>query len=273
MELDLVHLKLNDDELTFEDKEINKLYLRQNNLELSKSLDIEGNKLEEIDLYDNKISDDNLILDLSFNLIRSIKNLEKLPLKELYLVQNKIVDISNLNIPTLELLELGGNRIRTIQNLDYLSNLRELWLGKNKITEIANMDNLSNLRILSLQANRISDITGLDGLTNLEELYLSHNNLSSLQGLDNLTQLNTLDIAHNKIETISNVKHLKNLKEFWANSNKITSLEEIESEFKDTPLETIYLEHNPVQQTLNTQYRLKLKLALPQLKQIDATLT
>lgn len=36
-------------------------------------------------------------------------------------------------------------------------------------------------------------------------------------------------------------------------------------------LETIYLEHNPVQRDLGAAYRRKIQLEMPQLKQIDAT--
>jgi protein phosphatase 1 regulatory subunit 7 len=71
-----------------------------------------------------------------------------------YFVQNRISKIVGLETlgPTLRSLELGGNRIRvrttssaclaiakctqTIENLDALVNLEELWLGKNKITKL-----------------------------------------------------------------------------------------------------------------------------------------
>lgn len=53
-------------------------------------------------------------LDLSFNLIRGIENLEQLVhLRDLYLANNKITEIRNLgNLAGLRLLELGSNRIR-----------------------------------------------------------------------------------------------------------------------------------------------------------------
>lgn len=33
-------------------------------------------------------------------------------------------------------LELGGNRLRSLENLGDLPNLEELWVGKNKISKI-----------------------------------------------------------------------------------------------------------------------------------------
>ena len=53
-------------------------------------------------------------LDLSFNEIRRIENLETLiNLRELYLVSNKVTQIENLgSLTALTTLELGCNRLR-----------------------------------------------------------------------------------------------------------------------------------------------------------------
>ncbi|TIA75633.1 hypothetical protein E3P92_00768 [Wallemia ichthyophaga] len=276
MEVDLVHLKLQDEDLLEElngfgsVKDISKLYLRQNLLKLQDEL-IGFDNLVELDLYDNKLESENLInlkhlklldsLDLSFNLIRWIHTtLQQLPLKQLYLIQNKLSKIENLNIPTLQVLELGGNRLRHIENLHNLHQLQQLWLGKNKIEKIENINSLN--------------IDGLGGLSNLKELYLSHNGIKDISGLDDLVNLEVLDISNNQIKSINNLSHLKKLQELWANSNQIDNLDGVESQLQHIQsLHTIYLEHNPIQHSLNTSYRRKLKILLPQLKQIDATLT
>lgn len=54
------------------------------------------------------------ILDLSFNRITEIKNLDKLvKLEKLYLCANKISKIENLDkLTKLTMLELGDNRLR-----------------------------------------------------------------------------------------------------------------------------------------------------------------
>lgn len=57
------------------------------------------------------------------------------------------------------------------------------------------------------------------------------------------------------------------------NNNKIADLRALEPQLKNmASLETIYLEGNPCQQAEGTGYRRKIMLALPQVKQIDATL-
>ncbi|TIA83563.1 hypothetical protein E3P94_00855 [Wallemia ichthyophaga] len=241
MEVDLVHLKLQDEDLLEElngfgsVKDISKLYLRQNLLKLQDEL-IGFDNLVELDLYDNKLESENLInlkhlklldsLDLSFNLIRWIHTtLQQLPLKQLYLIQNKLSKIENLNIPTLQVLELGGNRLRHIENLHNLHQLQQLWLGKNKIEKIENINSLKSMELLSIQANRLTSIDGLGGLSNLKELYLSHNGIKDISGLDDLVNLEVLDISNNQIKSINNLSHLKKLQELWANSNQIDNLD------------------------------------------------
>lgn len=56
------------------------------------------------------------------------------------------------------------------------------------------------------------------------------------------------------------------------NDNRIPNLHAVEKELAGiSTLETVYLEGNPCQRDDQGGYRRKLKLALPQVKQIDAT--
>lgn len=81
-----------------------------------------------------------------------------------------------------------------------------------------------------------------------------------------------MDVSSNQIKVLAGVAHLTHLEEFWANNNQLSSLQEVESELKHlAELETVYLEHNPLQQTAGPRYRAKIADLLPQVKQIDAT--
>ncbi|KAG8827992.1 hypothetical protein FRB91_003743 [Serendipita sp. 411] len=242
--------------------------------------------LEEIDFYDNRLKalgnaldgkQSLRILDLSFNLLRSIPpELLNIPaLQVLYFVQNKITKIEHLGHlgGSLRSLELGSNRIRAIENLDSLVSLEELWLGKNKLTKIENLDSLIKLRLLSIQSNRITKIEGLDKLINLEELYISHNGLEKIEGLENNLKLTTLDVGNNQITAVEGVSHLKDLQEFWASYNQIADIKTLDKELGGlSRLETVYLEGNPAQRAEMANYRRRIMIALPQVKQIDATL-
>jgi protein phosphatase 1 regulatory subunit 7 len=131
---------------------------------------------------------------------------------------------------------------------------------------------LSNLKILSIQSNRLTGITGLSSLKSLEELYISHNALTSLSGLESNTALRVLDISNNQISKLEGISHLTHLEELWASNNLLSNFDEVERELKDKKeLETVYFEGNPLQTKGPAVYRNKVRLALPQIKQIDAS--
>lgn len=262
---------------------IKKLCLRQNHITEICGLDHLATTLVELDVYDNAIGHvhglEHLVnlenLDLSFNKLKHIKRVNHLKkLRNLYFVQNRISRIEGLEgLRNLKNLELGANRIREIENLDGLESLEELWLGKNKITELKNLAPLTHLRILSIQSNRLTSLRGLSDVPSLEELYISHNAITTLlDGFTHNTKLRVLDISNNRITKLTGLKHLSNLEELWASSNGLSSFEEIERELRDKEnLETVYFEGNPLQKELGATYRNKVRLALPQIKQIDAT--
>ncbi|KAK2801247.1 Protein phosphatase 1 regulatory subunit sds22 [Emmonsiellopsis sp. PD_5] len=260
---------------------LEKLCLRQNEISRIEFPANLGPTLVDLDLYDNQISHirglEHLTkltsLDFSFNNIKHIKNVSHLvQLTDLYFVQNRIQKIEGLDgLTKLRNLELAANRIRDIENLDSLTALEELWLGKNKIVEIKNISTLSSLKILSLPSNRLTSISGLSDLPNLEELYVSHNAIPSISGLESNTNLRVLDISNNQISKLGNLSHLTHLEELWASSNRFASFDEVEKELRDKEeLKTVYFEGNPLQLMNPVLYRNKVRLALPQIQQIDA---
>ncbi|KAG4422457.1 Protein phosphatase 1 regulatory subunit sds22 [Cadophora malorum] len=261
-----------------------RLCLRQNLIPTISGLEPLASTLTDLDLYDNLLTKithlDSLTslksLDLSFNKLKHIKNISHLTqLTDLYFVQNKISTIENLSgLTKLRNLELAANRIREIQGLETLTELEELWLGKNKITEIKNLEALQNLKILSIQSNRIRSLTpsSLTSLPRLEELYISHNALTSLSGLESCTGLRVLDISNNQISSLAGLEGLKELEEVWASYNLLGDFSEVEKVLGGKEeLNTVYFEGNPLQLRQPALYRNKVRLALPQVKQIDAT--
>lgn len=288
--IDLIHLKIRslEDLNLLRFRQLKSLCLRQNLIESISELEVlPAETMEELDFYDNRIkhisSNLNTLvnlknLDLSFNNIKHIKNIDKLVnLENLYFVQNKISSIENLStLRKLKNLELGGNRITEIgaESLKGLDNLEEIWLGKNAIPRLVNLHYLKSLRVLSIQGNRLKKLEGLEELENLEELYVSNNFISKIEGLEHNKRLTVLDVTSNKITKIENVGHLSELTDLWASFNQIDqSFESLGEELKNlTKFETIYLEGNPIQTKNQTSYRRKLMLNLgPSLQKIDAT--
>ena len=142
------------------------------------------------------------------------------------------------------------------------------------LIQYQNISHLSNLKILSIQSNRLPKISGLSVLTNLEEHYISHNALTEISGLENTTNLRVLDISNNQITHLTNLEKQQHLEELWASSNLITSFEEVERELGDKKgLNTVYFEMNPLQLKNPALYRNKVRLALPQVQQIDASMS
>lgn len=190
-------------------------------------------------------------------------------------MQNRITRIENLDaLVNITNLELAANRIRDIENLDNLQKLQQLWLGKNKITTLQNLAALSNLTLLSVQSNRItSDSLGhLAELPALEELYISHNALTHLRPLADCVALRTLDVSSNGITSVEGLAPLAELEELWASDCKLESFEELGSVLADKKnLSTVYFEGNPLQTRRREVYRNKVRLALPQVGQIDAS--
>ena len=290
--LDLGHLRLTTTKrlgLARFAPSLKRLCLRQNLLTKIRSKDIGIlTALEDLDLYDNSIEKisgldalSNLeSLDLSFNNIHHISNVAHLGrCRTIYFVQNKIgrvreTDLRGPIAESLQSLELGGNRLRSIENVGHLKNLTQLWLGKNKITSLQGLSQLTRLKVLSIQSNRITKLQGLEELVDLEELYISHNGLTKLEGLEHNVKLTTLDVGANMIEKVENVAHLVKMQEFWANDNRIEDLNGLDRELgpdKMPELETVYLEGNPGMRKEGPAYRRKVKLLLPQVRQIDAS--
>ncbi|KAL2165449.1 hypothetical protein VTH06DRAFT_747 [Thermothelomyces fergusii] len=263
-------------------KRVARICLRQNLIEDIEGFSCVASTLNDLDLYDNLISHirglDDLVnltsLDLSFNKIRHIKHISHLTnLTDLYLVANKISKIEGLEgLGKLRNLELGSNRIRQLENLETLQSLEELWVAKNKITSLTGLGGLPNLRLLSIQSNRIRDLSPLREVPQLEELYISHNGLASLEGLEHNTRLRVLEVSNNQIASLRGLGPLAALEELWASYNQIADFAELDRELADKQaLSTVYFEGNPLQLRAPALYRNKVRLALPQVRQIDAT--
>ncbi|KAG6043096.1 hypothetical protein E4U17_001101 [Claviceps sp. LM77 group G4] len=260
-----------------------RICLRQNSIQEIEGLAPLAATLKDLDLYDNLISHmrglDDLkrltCLDLSFNKIKHIKNIDHLTeLKDLFLVANKISRIEGLDAcEKLTSLELGSNRIRELKNLGNLKNLEELWVAKNKITELTGLGGLPKIRLLSIQSNRIRDLSPLREIPGLEELYISHNMLESLEGIQDNVGLKIVDISNNQVKGLKGLEDLANLEELWASYNQIGDFNEVETVLRNkNDLTTVYFEGNPLQLRGPALYRNKVRLALPQVKQIDASM-
>lgn len=195
------------------------------------------------------------------------------------LANNKLKTMEGLKgLSNLRKIDLGANRIRVmdVDELSGLVNLEELWLGKNKIEKIQGLEKLTKLRRLDVQSNRLTEIEGLTSIKDtLEELYLASNAITA-EGASMPTglamefpKLTVLDLSKNRLTTTTPFAHLKSLEELWLSGNKVATFEDVQP-ISGLQLETIYLEYNPVYD--DPMYRKRLADIIPSLKQIDANL-
>lgn len=130
-----------------------------------------------------------------------------------------------LEFPYLKVASFANNRIEEI-NVDYPSTVEQIDLSGNQVKTIKNVNGLPHLRKLDLKFNSLDKITGLVQLTALESLNLSHNQLNDISDLRQLPRLKELHINHNEVPTIDIAEQFQELEKFSFGDNKITSISE-----------------------------------------------
>ncbi|KAG7320204.1 hypothetical protein KOW79_016057 [Hemibagrus wyckioides] len=178
-------------------------------------------------------------LDLSNNNLVDVKGFPSLPLKNLYVNNNRISVLEpdcfkNLS-DTLLVLRLNRNRLNSIPAKTFqLDNLQHLDLSRNRLRRIKSLtfNGLHALRSLNMQRNGIVRL--LDGafwgLSKLEILQMEYNNLTEVSKgwLYGLSSLQQLHLAHNAVSRIKADpwEPCQKLAELDLSSNQLVRLEE-----------------------------------------------
>lgn len=112
-----------------------------------------------------------------------------------------------VTIPMLKVLNVRRNLIESIDGIEELDELQELYAGNNELVNIESVDwtKMVNLKKLDLSYNSISEIKCLEVLAKLEELDLSKNLIAgafnfTISGMPKLKKLNMSYNAINDIE-------------------------------------------------------------------------
>jgi Leucine-rich repeat (LRR) protein len=133
-----------------------------------------------------------------------------------------IVEAIGRNITSLQGLEycvnlkelyLSDNQLSDISQLSSLKSLTRLDLGANGISDISSLASLDELTILDLYVNQIRDISPLASLASLSKLFLFRNQIGDISPLADLTNLAELDLHSNRINDISPLQKNKGLGE------------------------------------------------------------
>ena len=143
-------------------------------------------------------------------------------LKELYLFENRITELSSMtNLPNLEILLLGANELKNANDLKSFNSLRRLVLSDNHLSEVRGLFDMTNLEHLYLTENRLSDLRVLRKLTSLRELHLQHNHFTDIQPVANLDELRVLGLSGNFVSDVSPIKRLKKLSRLGIAENNL----------------------------------------------------
>jgi internalin A len=132
--------------------------------------------------------------------IQNLKPLIGLPLKELYIGNTQITDISPLaKIPTLKRMGLGNTQIRDISPLKNLKNLHSLSLDNMPIEDLGPLKKIS-LSVLDINNTPVEKLNPLNAIGYLNA---SHTNITDLGVLKYKKALRYLDISATKVSDIS----------------------------------------------------------------------
>jgi hypothetical protein len=174
------------------------------------------------------ISDENISASvLSSKNINSLNNpIEGFKnLMYLYLNDNKIQMLENLNFNNLIYLDLSNNLLRKISNLESLINLEHLNLEKNCITRLENLQanlnidylNLNN-QLLSKRQNMVISEDFVSEYNKISIILLEGNNIYDISALKSLKFCQKLTLQENHLyefnlilETLSHMDYLENL--------------------------------------------------------------
>lgn len=236
-----------------------KLSVRNNNLT---SVDFEGhelNRLEELDLGSNQITelshaeslpslsrlvlDGNELSDFNFGTVNP-----KIASLSLQKNQLKALDVSNLT--TLRYLNVDENELSTVQGLDKLFQVETLSMRKQRTPILSIFSQHLHMRTLYLSSNPLSTLDlphsyhsiqtlelarcGLHSLPsdfglklpNLRSLNLAFNALKDIRPILNISRLHSLNIAGNRIarlrKTMATLGRMQHLLHFDARDNPMT---------------------------------------------------
>lgn len=142
----------------------------------------------------------------------------------------------------------NNNNLSQIEILDL--HLRDGKIGK--IRKIENLNELINLKQLNLSFNAITKIEGLNNLLQLVELNLAENSISKIEGIFHLRSLERLSLCGNQIERIPpNISELHSLTRLRLNRNKLHIIEDLRYLSSLQSLQELRVDKNPFTEPTN----------------------
>lgn len=136
----------------------------------------------------------------------------------LYLYENQIEQIENLDVPTLQYLYIQNNKVRELPELQ-LPNVKKIYLDENEIQYVAGLEKCAKLEELHIARQRLPfstplmfDAESLRAISKtLQVLEVSGNGMAVLTPFTMLYNLRKFLCEHNLVEDITEVEAIISL--------------------------------------------------------------
>ena len=147
---------------------------------------------------------------------------------------DRISDLTGLrNLTCIERIVLNQNDIKSISELNYLTNLKYIEIQSNKTAiSVPDLSGLALLETLDLSRTTLTNTENLASLknSNLKNLILKNCGVTDAGFVSNFNKIEKLDLESNNINNIRDIVGLTTLKELNLGSNtSITSIKDIGS--------------------------------------------
>jgi hypothetical protein len=117
------------------------------------------------------------------------------------------VDFARVKMERLTELDLGGNQISLIRNLEHAPVLGHLKLSKNKLTRFTVSSCIKALRQLDLSDNQLTCLD-ISDMPNLHTLHVDRNRITELTGLNRARKLDSLSLREQRADQALNLGFL-----------------------------------------------------------------
>uniref|UniRef100_A0A8B9C7N4 U2A'/phosphoprotein 32 family A C-terminal domain-containing protein n=1 Tax=Anser brachyrhynchus TaxID=132585 RepID=A0A8B9C7N4_9AVES len=178
--------------------------------------------------------------------------------------------LSQISKNRITVLNLDGQHLFKISNLEKLEHLRWASFSNNNLTQIEGLDSCLNLEELTLDENCISTLDGISKLTKLTRLSVNNNHLTSLKRhvFENLCHLHYISVENNRITSLVGLKKTYSLIELYISNNCVSTNREMYHLKSLTNLIILDMSGNTIVWKQDN-YRLFVLFHLPSLKALD----
>lgn len=107
------------------------------------------------------------------------------------------LDFASVKFERLEELDLGGNYISSVRNLDLLPALSKLKLPKNRLTEMPKTGCLNGLRHLDVSDNEL-EMVDISCFPNLHSIHADRNFIYQISGFEKARRLDSLSLREQR---------------------------------------------------------------------------